>query len=77
MGNKRISSYDSSQEYADDLFSVMGNPRKVTDHFAAALYNTNVNYYRPKRNIFKMAVKVLIAGIAIAVFLIIYQKLTS
>lgn len=77
LGNKRITSYASSQDYADRLMTVYGDTRAMTDHYAAAVYNTNVNYYRPKRNLFKIAVKVLITGITLAVLLIIYQALTK
>jgi len=74
FSNKRVNSYSSSQEYADQIMLVAGDARKMTEHYAASIYNTNVNYYRPKRNLFKLSLKVLIAGILLASLLMIYQR---
>ena len=71
MYNKKISSFPSSVEYGDQLLNVMTGQEEMARQYAVELYNISKYYYRPKRNLFHIARRIFILGIAISLVLLL------
>lgn len=75
--NQKIISFGSAAAYADELEKVLGDKRKITEQYAVAIFDLCIGYYRPKRNMFKLASKLLIAGIALSALTAIYMYILN
>ncbi len=71
MYNKKISNFSSSAEYGDELLNVMSSQEEIVRQYAVELYNISKYYYRPKRNLFHIARRVFLLGIAISFILLL------
>lgn len=73
LGNKKISSFNSSSEYAEGLRSVLGDQKKITEQYAGAVYNMITNYYRPKRDLYALSRNIFMVGIISSAVIFLYK----
>lgn len=77
MKNKLISKYPSSLAYGEALRNALHNPNQITQNYAGQIYSLAKYYYRPKREMFRWARNVFLAGMIICAFIFIYASLVK
>lgn len=73
FSNKKISSFNSSTEYAEGLENILGDQKKITEQYAGAAFNMVINYYRPKRDLYTLSRNIFMTGIILATILFLYK----
>lgn len=58
-----IEKYPTVEDYADKLREVVSDPDEMMKQFSFEIYNRAKFYYRPKRNLYRLARNILLLGV--------------
>ncbi|KKQ17423.1 MAG: hypothetical protein US31_C0019G0010 [Berkelbacteria bacterium GW2011_GWA1_36_9] len=72
MKNKQISDFTSATAYGDALIGILGKQDQITQNYAGQIYSLAKYYYRPKREMYKLARNLLLVGMIVSAFLFLY-----
>lgn len=62
---KRISGFNDSQGYKNEVQKVFGDIPEIIDQYSTEIYNIAKYYYRPKRMLFKLSRNIFMIGIVL------------
>lgn len=70
--NRTIGNFSSSFQYGEALIKTLKEPEKVIQEYAGQIYSISKYYYRPKRDMFKLARNIMLSGMIISAILFLY-----
>lgn len=72
--NKTITEAKSAENYRQQLEKVVGMPDEILRQYALEIFNMATYYYRPKRDLFKLARNLFLAGIVLGLLSLFIWK---
>lgn len=71
--NKKIASYSTSKEYAQELKHTLNDRDELINQYSAEVYNVYKYYYRPKRTLFNISRNLLVLGIVLSLITLVIK----
>ncbi len=65
MYNKRVADFKDAKEYQEKISAVLDSREAIVQQYSIEIYNLYKYYYRPKRQLFKLARNILILSIVL------------
>jgi len=65
--HRRVQGFPSADQYVRELSEMFKNRKKVVSEYGREVYNLSKYYYRPKRELYKLARSLLIIGFFLSV----------
>ncbi|HSX49190.1 MAG TPA: Pycsar system effector family protein [Candidatus Saccharimonadales bacterium] len=69
--HRRIALFNSAEEYAERLETMLSSKRNITEGYSSEIYNLSKYYYLPKRSLFQLSRNLLMLGLTLSFILFI------